>query len=326
MRMRGKIAGLCLVATFVVSVALAGTAQAAHWELCSEVGSATKYTTDQCTTASGTGKWQWNEITGTEEVRIKGSLMLADTKVPVVGRVAVECYVEGVGHVGPGEHGRFNEIKLSPGQCRNVENCEKIEKIEARDLPWQMEPLVGAGSGEPGWAVECRVMSIKKTDECLSIAEEPEGLLFENIAKGSELLVSAAPTKSTKAKCSVGGAEAGEIAGTLALATANGEGLRAPVMPAVRLNPAGTLSFNNNQEASFKIELNRLEDIRITGVARESGTNFTPAKSCVGKRLSQFLLPSCTETVRQGAIEPSSGELRVEAGDANFYLKLKNPS
>jgi hypothetical protein len=231
----GRLAGLCLVVMFAIGMTLAGTAQA-KWEQCSEGGSATKDTTDQCTTASGTGKWEWNEVTGTEEVRIKGSVRITDTKVPLAGKVSVECFVEGIGHVGPGEHSRINEIKTSAEKCRNVEKCEKVEKSEARDVPWQAESddaegqaldmLTSAGSGEPGWKIECKVLGVTEADECLAESELPERVVLENKATGSELLVLARFNNEVKGKCSIGGAEAGEITGTLAILKTNGSGLR----------------------------------------------------------------------------------------------------
>ncbi len=227
MRTIGKVAGLCLVAMFVMGMTLAGTASAA-WEQCSEGSGSTKYEAHQCTAASGTGKWQWSEVTSTEEVRLKGSLKITDTKVPIVGKVAVECSFEAAGYVGPGEHGRITEIKMSAAQCRNVENCEKVEKAEARDLPWQVEQaLESTGSGEPGLDIECKVLGITKADECISEAEKPESLNFENRAAGSELFVLATFQNTSKAKCSVGGAGSGETAGNFAVSKTNGAGLKA---------------------------------------------------------------------------------------------------
>src|ERR1700689_1479072 len=128
-----KIAGLCLASTFVMGMALAGTAQA-KWEQCATekaAAAATKYETNQCLKVQSGGKWAWQEVTGTEEVRIKGSLKLTTTGVPIVGTVAVECSGESVGAVGPGQLGRITSVSTSAAQCRNIENCEKIEEAEA---------------------------------------------------------------------------------------------------------------------------------------------------------------------------------------------------
>src|SRR5580704_16925504 len=238
-----KIAGLCLVAMFAVSMVAAGTASAAPvWEQCSEGGTATKYTEHQCLTAGAGEKWQWNEVKTTEEVRIKGSLRLSDTKIPIIGTVAVECSGESIGAVGPGIHGRITEIKTSAAQCRNVENCEEVKKIEPRNLPWQTEntevggkPVAilravtpGAGK-EPGWALECKVLGISKEDVCENEEGKPESLALKNDATKNgtktELLVLATFEELRKAKCSVGGAESGRVKGSLSILKANEWGL-----------------------------------------------------------------------------------------------------
>jgi hypothetical protein len=207
------------------------------WEQCSEGGSATKYAEHQCVKAEGSGKWAWKENTSTEEVRIKGSLKLTDTKVPIVGKVSVECSGETTGSVGPGKYGRITKVETSAAQCRKIENCEEIKEIEARNLPWQTEifstegkvvqKLTGTGSGEPGWKITCKVLGITESDECLTESEKPESILLENKLTGStELLVLATFQHARKAKCSVGGAGAGETSGSVAILKANGWGLR----------------------------------------------------------------------------------------------------
>src|ERR1700757_3848123 len=88
-----RIVGLCLTAMFVVSMfAPAGAAAAKPiWEECSSGSPAgTKYTTNQCGTASAAGTFAWQEPATTEKVVIKGSLLLKDTKT-TLGESAVEC-------------------------------------------------------------------------------------------------------------------------------------------------------------------------------------------------------------------------------------------
>ncbi len=237
-----KIAGLCLVSMFVVSMAFSATASAT-WEHCTKgaVAGLTKWTDHNCSTASGTGEWQWKAINNTEEVRLKGSLKLTDTKVPIVGKVSAECSGEGIGAVGPGQLGRVNEIKTSAPQCRKLENCEEVVSAEAVNLPWQTEAynteegkhfnrLSGTGNGEPGWNISCKVLGIVKADKCVQEAAAPESISLENkstvVGSETELLVLATFTHKTKANCEVGGAKAGEVTGNLATLQANGWGLR----------------------------------------------------------------------------------------------------
>ncbi len=239
-----KIAGLCLVAAFAVSMVVSATASAT-WEHCTKgaVAGLTKWTDHNCSTASGTGEWQWKAINNTEEVRIKGSLKLSDTKVPIVGTVSAECSGEGIGAVGPGQLGRITKIEVSAAQCRPLTNCEKVEAAEASNLPWQTEAyntegkhfsnITGTVNGSPGWNVSCKVLGINKPDKCVQeegAGKTLESILLENkatvVGTETQLLVLATFLHLQKAKCEVGGERAGEVTGSLAILQANGWGLR----------------------------------------------------------------------------------------------------
>jgi hypothetical protein len=237
-----KIAGLCLVSMFAMGLAGAATASAAPvWEQCTKgpVGAApTKYSENQCSTlAQSTGEWNWREVNNTEEVRVKGSIRLTDTNVPIVGKVSIECSGETIGSVGPGKFGRIEEITTNAAQCRNIENCEEIKKMEARHLPYQGElfetekkvegKTTGTGNGEPAMTVECKVLGVTKTDECeYTVGGAPEIGSLENKATSTELLVLVTALKATKQKCSIGGEKSGEQSGSAAILLANGTGLR----------------------------------------------------------------------------------------------------
>ncbi len=107
-----KIAGLCLASIVVMGMAITATASAAApvWEQCSEGGSATKYSEHQCTTAEGSGKWQWNEVKGTEAVVGKGTLTLSDTNA-TGGETTIQCSGTEEGVVGPGKLDKVTKIK-----------------------------------------------------------------------------------------------------------------------------------------------------------------------------------------------------------------------
>jgi hypothetical protein len=230
MRMIGRIAGLCLVAMFAVSMVAAATASAAPvWEQCSEGASGTKYETDQCLKTSSTGKWAWEEVKGTEKALGLGTLTLRDTNVPIAGTVEVGCTGESKGSVGPGKFARIEKIENI--KCAAGKNCEKIIKIaEPINLPWQTELIEEGGNirnkitavnGKgAGWAMTCRVLGIEGADECTS----EEGTTLIEDESGS--VESIFDSKTAKAKCSVGGAKSGEVLGTVGVAMANGVGLR----------------------------------------------------------------------------------------------------
>jgi hypothetical protein len=237
--------GLCLAAMFAMSMVASATASAAPvWEHCTKGpvnAQPTKYSEHGCSTlAQSTGEWNWREVNGTEEIRIKGSLLLSDTKVPIVGTVSIECSGEGEGFVGPKNHDRITKIETSPAQCVINKNCEKIEAVEARDLPWQTEVyetegkqldnISAAGAGEPGWKVECKVLGLVEEDICTQEASKPESLVLLNkattVGTETQLLVLATFQHLRKAKCKVGGVESGEVKGSVALLQVNGWGLK----------------------------------------------------------------------------------------------------
>jgi hypothetical protein len=236
-----RIVGFCLLSMFAMSMALAGTAQA-KWEQCSEGPSGvapTKYKNHLCEEAapSNAGEWQWNEVKGTEEGRIKGSLRLADTNT-LAGEAAVECSGESIGDIGPGQFARIQEVKTEAKQCRPVKVCENVEEFKALNLPWQVEAyntegkhlakLLGTVAGkEPGYLLKCKAPLIGSiTDECVQEEGKPESILLENKATGTELLVLATFQHLRKAKCTQGGAESGAVTGSVAILKANGWGLR----------------------------------------------------------------------------------------------------
>lgn len=231
-----KVAGIILAALFAVSMFASATASAApHWEKCSTGGTATKYTTSECGTASSGGTFQWNELTSTEAARTKGSLLLKDTAALINSQV--ECSGESIGSVGPGKFGRVDKIEVSPAQCRVVRGCGTLLNVKAVHLPWQTElyesekgvilqALSSTGAGEPGWEVECEAGGTVVADKCEQGAGTQESILLANKATGTELLVLGTFQHLRKANCSAGGKEKGEVVGALAGLISSTVGLR----------------------------------------------------------------------------------------------------
>ncbi len=232
-----RIAGLCLVAMFAMSMVAAGTASAGVWEHCETGGTTTKYTTDQCFTAASGGTFSWQEVKGTEAVVSHGSLQLTDTNVFPVGEVEVKCTGENEGTVGPGKFDRITAIKNI--KCVPGKNCTKVEGATATplNLPWQTEIVQTEGrrdrikaenSKGAGWSVSCEVLGITKADSCTT--EEGSTSLANAWTKGvgkGELLVLAEFDNSSKnATCTIGGAGSGKVRGPIAILQASGQGLR----------------------------------------------------------------------------------------------------
>ncbi len=242
-----KIAGLCLASMLVLGMAIANTALATHWLVClpENTGTTTtKWNSSQCTTAGGSGGWEWSEIKGTEPARVVNqTLTLKDTDVKGSESV-IQCAAgsgEGEGAVGPGGNSRINtaKVKEPKTECKRVTGaCEagKVETVEGINLPWQTESyetegkllfsllstIAGKGAG---WKVRCKSAGVPITDECESESGKLEHLLALNVATGTELLVLGTFERTGKAKCTLGGAETGVVEGSVAVLVV-GRGLR----------------------------------------------------------------------------------------------------
>jgi hypothetical protein len=234
-----RIAGLCLVAVFVMSMVAAGTASAApHWLVCLEWhNSPTRYTEHQCETASGTGGWEWSEPTHTEATRTAGSLKL-EAKSSLVGEIEVKCSGLDTGWIGP--NGTDQTTTVTTDKCEAGTNCEKLEKTaEAVNLPWNSElketegkihdTLRNGGKGEPGYEVSCKVLGKVEKNICTG----PGLLVLENKDTPGNLaallvLANFINPNNPKANCTAfsTGKETGNVSGSIAILLASGWALR----------------------------------------------------------------------------------------------------
>jgi hypothetical protein len=166
-----RLAGLCLVAVFAVSLVASATASAATWEQCAEGAAGTKYETNQCSKLLSTGKWGWQELKTTEKIQGQATLYLADTEGGLFGELAeVECTGHEFGTIGPKEYDKVTSVTTVT--CRNITGCPG-PSAEPRNLPWQTKLREEAGgekrdeitSGinetgkEAGWKVSCTGLS-----------------------------------------------------------------------------------------------------------------------------------------------------------------------
>jgi hypothetical protein len=238
-----KVAGLCLVSMLVMSMTLAGNASAKPallWLLCLEGSGLTKYEDNQCTKASGTGKWQSLGLPsgGSDTVRLLAfSLLLIDNGTGV----KVHCPDAGVGW-GLIQEGNKLVIKVAEIPHPEAEGCKlekafltcnatsKLEKITAVGLPWTAEltetenkylSTITKSASAPGWAVKCA----GETDTCTEATKKPElAFVGQGVTKGV-LLVLLEFESVVKANCSIGGIEKGEVKGLIAILLWNGNGL-----------------------------------------------------------------------------------------------------
>jgi hypothetical protein len=234
-----RIAGLSLAAVFVMSMVAAGTASAApHWLVCLPANSgstATKWSTEQCSTAASGGSWEWSEPKTTEATRTVGSLKLESKSI--IGEVEVKCSGEDTGWIGP--KGTDETKTVTTLKCEPGTNCEKVvTAAKAVNLPWNSElketenlihdTIRGTGHGEPGWEVACDVLGKDEANVCTS---EAGLVVLENKntpGNGPALLVLANfinPNKP-KANCTATGKETGNVSGSIATLLASGRALR----------------------------------------------------------------------------------------------------
>jgi hypothetical protein len=243
-----RIAGLCFASMLVLGMALAGTASAAPlWLVCLESSGLTKYSTNQCTTASGTGKWQSLGLPAgkTDTVRIVGFTLRLTDKSTAVGKSTVKC--NGNGSRGSGtiegtNKGIIREAKIEKASenCEAVEGgCKKgeVEKVTGANLPWSTEIFETANklltkiakgpgaAGEPGWEITCNTLLGSKTDKCTSKAGEEESAELINEVTGGVLLVRGVFEKARTASCTEGNSTSGEVEGLVAILLNSGNGL-----------------------------------------------------------------------------------------------------
>jgi hypothetical protein len=238
-----KIAGLCLASMLVMGMALAGNAAAALlWLVCLEGSGLTKYESSTCLKAASGGKWQ--SVGVTKEVTVKLlviSILLADTKVPILGEVIANCPDIGSRGEGVIKANGEGEIRVAEytaagaKECKDEKgNCPEFTAVKAVGLPWKTKIFVGT-NGEPltkiegkeiGWEVKCNILG-GITDTCTSPAGEEEQVKLVNLKSATELLVAALFEENIKATCTQGGAKAGSVKGIIA-----------------NLLPGGALSIN----------------------------------------------------------------------------------
>lgn len=240
-----KIAMICLVSMFAMGMVVSVTASAAPpvWEGCLEGSTTTKYTTASCVTLGIAGSFGWKEINNTDKAVGKGfTVTLRDTEAPG-GASEIRCAGENEegGVVGPGNKGLITkvEIKNAKANCvRLTGACEsgKVEKAVAADLPWQttlfetekkvLANVEADGSGEPGWAITCKVAGLNVTDTCTSVNGRYEQAKLSNVLSGGVLLVLGVSQKVSRQECTLSKKESGEIEGNFSITLASGSGLR----------------------------------------------------------------------------------------------------
>jgi hypothetical protein len=290
---RLTIAALWIVSMLAVSMVLAGSAAAAKlWSVCLEGSGLTKYENSKCLKASSGGKWQQVGVPAGKTITVKLvvlTLLLKDTKVPLLGESEVQCYGKGSRGEGTLEEGgkgtvRVFEVEKPTENCKGTKVCKEkeVEEVKGVNLPWKTEIveeggrfltkiLAGVSGKEPGWKVKCNTTVGSQTDECLSesAAVAERLVLINEITKTSgveELLVKAAFRSNGEAKCSIGGAKAGKSTGKLAILLPGGALSVGPGVGAeVEAQPEFKLASGTSDEFEEEAKVNSNLKIEATG-------------------------------------------------------------
>ncbi len=220
-----RIAGLCLVAAFALSMAVSATASASPtWWQCREENNKenlTKFTNSKCAVRSSEGQWEWKQLETREEGRskTKGNLKLID-KEATGGESEIECNGTDEGPIGPGNKDEITAITVS--ECKIVKGlCEEEATAKAIDLPWTTElaeeptgsgkirDKITAGGKGPGYKVECVVAKVfKVADECFGTTST---LMRNNESNGT--VEAEFEKESPKGECSLSKKKSGEVLG-----------------------------------------------------------------------------------------------------------------
>jgi hypothetical protein len=237
--------GLIVAAGLMAAAASPALALGPRWVHCVKVAPNTgKWTNNTCTT-HGTGEWETKQLAVTETSEVTSStlpgskgLELEDSKA-TGGATAMTCTETNTGTVGANGTDSVKTIKAL--ECKFVAgkrgSCEESAGVTMtyRNLGWSTaleERVVGtqkevrdvitslATGKAPGYSVECTVGGIfKVADECTGTITTK---VRANRAEGTVETVFDEMSEKETGSCTVGGAGAGRISGTIISKLRNG--------------------------------------------------------------------------------------------------------
>jgi hypothetical protein len=232
---RLKIAfGLAVVAGLMAVVAAPAMA-VPRWVHC--VKGSGPYTNGTCATL-GAGGWETKELVNTSEVTSSGELELEDSKA-TGGATAIKCSGVNTGWVTnlenknePGQDGiaTITNIKCTFVKAGSCESSKGVE-VKPQNLPWgtkleeegaqvRDDILSGSkaptGEGFPGWSVTCTVGGILKVQDVCEHNDTTVNVRANRTTGKTEFLFDEKANEAGhRAKCTVGGAEAGFVRGEI---------------------------------------------------------------------------------------------------------------
>ena len=200
---RHHVLGLALLALFALSAIMAVSASAVVTLLAEWLDSGAK-------------------ITVLTPVTTEGELLLEDTKVLIVGKVAVKCMGKLIGSVGPNGEDEVTEVLTLTGGtsllCTSQTACEEtgeVIPVKLVGLPWhtllvliETTPATYEDriqQATAGYEVECEADKIKSADKCTAVLNS--GGLLKNGTTDAMGEGSVSPNGN----CTLGGSESGVI-------------------------------------------------------------------------------------------------------------------
>ncbi len=237
------MAGMVFAAIFAFSmIGASGASALTLWDQCTKTAAPLEFKNSDCTEKVVVFEWGW------EEVKAKTAINSSATLLELMSNgIVVDCEGSLVGTVGPGNEGEVAELLTVAGVLITEANpvlclvtadplglCNGVgadADASPDGIPWDTL-LVGAvnllepgPSGEaPGWLVVClNAEGLAGLENLCDNVETP--LTVENLE--TLLVVDLVFNPAELVLCTVGGAAAGSVKGTVPIFLVNGNALRA---------------------------------------------------------------------------------------------------
>lgn len=281
-------------------------------------------------------EWLFKEesVTAGLSIEAESEFLLEDTKVSGV-KASVKCSAILDGSVTTNGGGEIVEvlnlskeaISLTPLtglalSCTNVENCAE-PKVWAVDLAWSIDlisgeilekslfmiSLVKSSGGNPGWYVECTILGIKVSDECVDEDLESEA---KNVAGGVEASFSAAQEEELLvplATCSQSHEKTGVIEGKATIKAAEGT-------LAVAQVGGPTVNGNPNPVSFPTIKAGEKREVEVVFTNLGPG-NWTPGAPKVDIGPATFLIVAGSNTCNMAIAQNNTCLILLEFAPAD---------
>jgi hypothetical protein len=265
------------------------------WITCLDDPENGQWENNLCSKVKSNGNWLTNEVVETVEITSSSSdLELTDTKA-MGGAETIKCAESNVGWIGAEGSDGVSSVVMS--KCERVAGlCESGKEVKVAPVspPWGSELKEESGEVRdllktPGFKIECFVAGVFK------VADTCEGATSAKVTNHSNGTVALEfEGKSAKSTCTLGGAGAGELKGTVVLKERSGaammQGPQAPVILRKGNPNFGGVKKNTTKNEVFEYENPNMEvEYTAIHIANISGNAFSEASAstCKGKKVAK---------------------------------------